>query len=117
MRLLSVVIAAAVALPGLALAAESPEVEAALQQVRGHMRVEKGVNFRKLKLTPAGDLCGTVSRGGDRDTEFLFTKASGQIWVAEGEREEQSLFNYGDAAVKRSTERDDYKAWKACAKG
>lgn len=102
--------------PGLALAADPPEAEAGLAAVKTHLRVGK-VTFRKIKVTPAGDLCGTVASGADRDMEFTWTKATGVVWINEGPQEEQSLFNYGDPLVKRSNEREDYKVWKACQKG
>lgn len=117
MRLVSaVVLSLAILAPGLALAADPPEAEAGLAAVKSHMRTAKA-SFRKIKVTPAGDICGTVSAGADDDIEFTWTKSSGLIWVNEGASEENSLFNYGDSYVKRSNEREDYKVWKACQKG
>ncbi|ATQ42607.1 hypothetical protein [Caulobacter mirabilis] len=116
--LLAAVLAAAVLAPGLAAAAaDSPETEAALEPVRAHMRAEKGVKFRKVKINAAGDVCGVYSQGGDRDIEFMLNKATGVIWVAEGPQEPRSAFNYGDPSVRRSDDRADYQAWKACSKG
>lgn len=117
MRLaLAALLSMAVLAPGLALAADPPEAEAGLTQVRSHLRTAK-VTFRKVKVSAAGDVCGTVAAGADRDLEFHWIKATGMVWINEGETEEQSLFNYGDPLVKRSNERSDYQAWKACQKG
>ncbi len=115
--LLAAVLTAAVLAPGLAAAADSPETETALEPVRAHMRADKGVKFRKVKINAAGDVCGVYSQGGDRDIEFMLNKATGVIWVAEGDQETRSAFNYGDPSVRRGTDRADYQAWKACSKG
>lgn len=118
MRLaLVAVLSLAVLTPGLALAGDTPpEAEAGLTAVRGHLRTAK-VTFRKIKVTAAGDICGTVAAGADSDLQFSWTKTTGVIWINEAETEENSLFNYGDPSVRRSTERADYQAWKACQKG
>jgi len=91
-------------------AADSPEATAGVEAVKGHMRVQKNVNFRRLKATPSGDVCGAVSAGADRDIEFLWTKATGVVWVAEDDVTANSLFNYGAPSVRRSTEREDLRA-------
>ena len=39
------------------------------------------------------------------------------IWINEAAQEPQSEFGYGIPNLKRSTERADYKVWKACQTG
>lgn len=119
MRLLAaVLLSAAIAAPGLAVAAEPPaEAAPVLEAVKTHMRVQRNINFRKIKVNAAGDVCGVVAVGSGRDMEFLVAKTSGEIWINEAESEPNSTFNYGDPGVRRSTERADFQAWKACNKG
>lgn len=116
--LLAAALAAAIATPAVA-AAPSPEAQAGVDAVTATIKSAKNARFRKLKTTAAGDVCGTVSPSSSstRDIEFLWTKASGEIWINEAPDEPRSEFLYGIPNLKRSTERADYKVWKACQTG
>ena len=90
----------------------------AVTTVTGMMQNSKNARFRKLKVTAAGDVCGTVSASASsRDMEFIWTKTSGTVWLNESPQEAYSAFVYGHPLLKRSTERTDFQAWKACQKG
>lgn len=119
MRLtLAAALAVAVVLPGVALAAEPPaEAAPALEAIKSRMRVQRNITFRKVKLNAAGDVCGTVAVGSGRDMEFLLAKSDSVLWINEAPTEPNSYFGYGLSNVRRSTERADYQAWKACQKG
>jgi len=119
MRLaLAALLSAAVLTPGVALAADAPPAEAqpGIQAVTEHLRNPRSTRFRKVKVTPAGDVCGLLSTGED-ESEFMWFKANGLIWVNEGEGQSESMFGQGDPLVKRSAERTDFNTWRACAKG
>lgn len=116
--LLAAALAAAIAAPAFAADPVSPEAQAGVDAVTATIKSAKNARFRKLKTTAAGDVCGTVSpSSSSRDIEFLWTKASGEIWINEATQEPQSEFAYGVPNLKRSTERADYKVWKACQTG
>lgn len=119
MRLVTAaLLSVALVAPGLAFAADvPPEAAPVLENVKTHMRVQRNINFRKIKVSAAGDVCGMVAVGSGRDMEFLVTKTNSQIWINEAESEPNSAFNYGDPNVRRSTERADFQTWKACQKG
>lgn len=114
---IAAVLSVAILAPGMAIAADPPEAAAGLEVVKAHMRTQRNVNIRKVKVSAEGNVCGTYGTGADRDTEFLWNKSTGKIWIAEMETEQNSLFGYGDPMVIRSTERADYQTWKACQKG
>ncbi len=117
--LLAAALAAALVTPALAADPLSPEAQAGVDAVTATIKSAKNARFRKLKTTAAGDVCGTVSPSSSspRDIEFLWSKASGEIWINEAADEPRSEFAYGVPNLKRSTERADYKVWKACQTG
>jgi hypothetical protein len=49
--------------------------------------------------------------------EFVWTKASGEIWIMEAPTEPNTGFVFGASHLRRSTERADFRAWKACGAG
>jgi hypothetical protein len=95
-----------------------PEAQVAVDAVKAVMQVTKNARFRKLKVAASGDVCGTIAASASmRDMEFIWTKASGAIWINEAPNEAYSAFVYGAPHLRRSTERSDFQAWKACQKG
>lgn len=109
--------ALALSLAGPALAAEpaAADTDPAVAAVTELARSAKNLRFRKLRLSPAGDVCGLVrTSAGARDMEFVWTKASGEVWIMEAPAEPNTGFVYGPPHLRRSTERADYRAWKAC---
>jgi opacity protein-like surface antigen len=116
--LLAAALAAAIAAPALAADPLTPEAQAGVDAVTATIKSAKNARFRKVKTTAAGDVCGTVSpSSSSRDIEFLWTKSTDVIWINEAAQEPQSEFGYGIPNLKRSTERADYKVWKACQTG
>jgi len=118
MRLvLATALSLALAAPAFA-ADVAPEAQAGVAAVTALAKAPKNARVRKVKVNAAGDVCGTVSTSADaRDMEFVWTKASGEVWINEAPQEPNSAFVYGAAQLRRSAERDDYKIWKACQKG
>jgi hypothetical protein len=115
---LSFVLALAAAAPALAAEAVPPEAQPAIDAVKGMLKSSKSAGFRKIKVTPAGDVCALVSpSAGSDDREFTWTKVTGEVWVNESPDDANSAFVWGNPSLKRSTERPDYQAWKACQKG
>lgn len=115
-RLAIAALALSLTVPAFALAAEPPpEAATGLEIAKAALRTQK-VTFRKVKVGADGKVCGTVGAGADRDMEFMVDVEAQTLWVNEGPNEEASLFTY-DPKVKRSTERADYKLWKACQSG
>lgn len=119
MRLvLAAALALALAAPAFAADPVPEGAQPAVTAVTALMQNSKNARFRKLKVTPAGDVCGTVSASASsRDLEFTWTKVGGVVWLNESPQEAYSAFVYGAPGLKRSTERADYQAWKACQKG
>jgi hypothetical protein len=116
--LLVTALAAAIAGPALAADPLTPEAQAGVNAVTATIKSAKNARFRKVKTTAAGDVCGTVSpSSSSRDIEFLWTKATGVVWINEAAQEPRSEFLYGVPNLNRSTERAEYKVWKACQTG
>jgi hypothetical protein len=116
--ILAAALAGAIATPAFAADPVAPEAQPAIDGVTAVMQNSKNARFRKLKVSAAGDVCGTVSASAaSRDLEFIWTKATGAIWLNESPQEAYSAFVYGAPHLKRSTERSDFQAWKACQKG
>ena len=115
---LAFALALAAATPVWAAEAVPPEAQPAADAVKGMLKSSKSVSFRKIKITPAGDVCALVSpSAGSDEREFSWTKLTGQVWINEAPDEAYSEFVWGNPNLKRSTERADYQAWKACQKG
>ncbi len=89
-----------------------PEAQAGLDAIRGVLRVQKNVKFRKVKVTAAGDVCATVE-----DTEVMWTKASGRIWVNEAATAQETILGMGGPSIVRSDDRAEFLAWRTCQKG
>lgn len=112
------VLALAVTAPALAAEAVPPEAQPGVDAVKGLLKSTKSVSFRKIKVNAAGDVCALVSPSASSDDiAFIWTKATGQVWINESPQDGYSQFVWGNPLLKRSTERADYQAWKACQKG
>ncbi len=111
-------LALALAAPAIAAEAIPPEAQPAVDAVKGMLKSARSVSFRKIKVTAAGDVCALVrpSAGSD-ELEFLWSKVGGQVWLNESPENPYSDFAWGNPSLRRSTERADYQAWKACQKG
>jgi len=109
-------LAAAVTAPGFA-ADTPPEAQAGLDAVRGVLRVQKNVTFRKVKVDAAGDVCATVATGGGDDTEVMWTKSTGRIWIHEAADAQETILGMGGPNIVRSDTRADFLAWRTCQKG
>ncbi|HRD45842.1 MAG TPA: hypothetical protein PLF78_05090, partial [Caulobacter sp.] len=89
-----------------------------IDAVTALMRSAKTARFRKLKVMAGGDVCGVViASAAASDLQFTWTRSNGVVWINEAPTEERSDFVYGAPNLKRSTDRPDYQAWKACQKG
>lgn len=116
--LLAAALAAAIAAPAFAADPAAADTDPAVAAVKELARNAKNLRFRKLRLSPAGDVCGLVRTSAEaRDMEFVWTKATGEIWIMEAPTEPNTGFVYGAPHLRRSTERADYRAWKACGEG
>lgn len=114
------VTALAFMIAGPALAAEpaAADTDPAVAALKDVARSAKNLRVRKLRLSPSGDVCGLVRTSADaRDMEFVWTKASGEIWIMEAPTEPNTGFVFGASNLRRSTERADFRAWKACGAG
>jgi len=112
--------AAVLALSTPALAAEAipPEAQPGIDAVKGMLKSAKSVSFRKIKVNAAGDVCALVTpTAASDDIAFVWTKATGNVWINESPDYGYSEFVWGNARLQRSTERPLYQAWKACQKG
>lgn len=107
---------AAAAAPGFA-ADTPPEAQAGLDAVRGVLRAQKNVTFRKIKVNAAGDVCATVSSGGGDDTEVMWSKSTGRIWINEAADAQETILGMGGPNIVRSDARADVLAWRTCQKG
>lgn len=113
-------VAMSLVLGGAALAAEAvpPAAQPGVDAVKGLLKSARSASVRKIKVNAAGDVCALLSpSAGDDELEFTWTKATGEVWVNEAPDNGYSPFVWGNPALKRSTERADYQAWKACQKG
>lgn len=104
-------ITSAAAVPTYA-ADEPAEAQAGVEAIRSVLRAPKNAKFRKVKVTAAGDVCATVE-----DTEVLWTKASGRIWIHEAETAQETILGMTGPNIVRSDERADFLAWRTCQKG
>jgi hypothetical protein len=115
---LSLVLALAAASPALAGQPIPPEAQGGIDAVKAMLKSDKSASFRKIKVSPAGDVCAMVSpSAGSDDIAFTWTKVTGEVWINESPQNGYSEFVWGNPSLKRSTERADYQAWKACQKG
>lgn len=111
------VLALAVTAPALA-AEVPPEAQPGVDAVKSLLKSAKSASFRKIKVNAAGDVCAMVTpSAASDDIAFTWTKATGQVWINESPENGYSEFVWGSPMLKRSTERADYQAWKACQKG
>ena len=121
MRLaIALTLALALTTPTLAAAAEAipPEAQAGVDAVKAVLKSAKSAGFRKIKINAAGDVCAMVSpSAGSEAIAFTWTKLTGEVWINESPENGYSEFVWGNPSLKRSTERADYQAWKACQKG
>lgn len=117
---LGLALAMSLVLGGAALAAEAipPEAQPGVDAVKGLLKSAKSASVRKIKVNAAGDVCALISpSAGEDELEFSWNKLTGEVWVNEVADNPYSPFVWGNPALKRSTERADYQAWKACQKG
>lgn len=113
---LTVSLAAAAVTPSVA-ADAPPEAQPGLDAIRGVLRVQKNVTFRKVKVNAAGDVCATVAAGGGDDTEVMWSKSNGRIWIHEAADAQETILGMGGPNIVRSDTRTDFLAWKTCQKG
>lgn len=117
---LGLALAISLALGGAALAAETipPDAQPGVDAVKGMLKSARSASVRKVKVNAAGDVCAVISpSAGEDDLEFTWNKVTGEVWVNEAANNAYSPFVWGNPNLKRSTERADYQAWKACQKG
>jgi hypothetical protein len=108
----------ALATPSLAAEEVPPEALPGIEAVKGMLKSAKSVRFRKIKVNAAGDVCAMVTpTASSEDIAFVWTKATGNVWINESPDYGNSEFVWGNPSLQRSTERPLYQAWKACQKG
>jgi hypothetical protein len=112
---IALVIALALATPALAAEAPPPGAQPGLDAVLGVLESPANARFRRIRVNAAGDVCALVSTSaGAPDVEVLWTRASGKVWAQETPAQTRSDFAADSPALRRSTARADYRAWKAC---